>query len=56
MHLAEKDVSTEEHTRRVAMRAVQVGEELASRRTASASSRSAACSTTSASSESRTRS
>ena len=28
MHLAEKDVSTEEHTRRVAMRAVQVGEEL----------------------------
>ena len=28
MHLAEKDVSTEEHTRRVALRAVQVGEEL----------------------------
>jgi HD domain len=27
-HLAEKDVSTEEHTRRVALRAVQVGEEL----------------------------
>jgi HD-GYP domain-containing protein (c-di-GMP phosphodiesterase class II) len=27
-HLAEKDMSTEEHTRRVAMRAVQVGEEL----------------------------
>ena len=27
-HLADKDVSTEEHTRRVAMRAVQVGEEL----------------------------
>lgn len=27
-HLAEKDTSTEEHTRRVALRAVQVGEEL----------------------------
>jgi hypothetical protein len=27
-HLSDKDVSTEEHTRRVAMRAVQVGEEL----------------------------
>jgi hypothetical protein len=27
-HLGEKDTSTEEHTRRVAMRAVQVGEEL----------------------------
>ena len=28
MRLAEKDGSTEEHTRRVALRAVQVGEEL----------------------------
>jgi len=28
LHLADKDVSTEEHTRRVAMRSVQVGEEL----------------------------
>jgi hypothetical protein len=54
MRLADKDGSTEEHTRRVALRAVQVGEELAFRPIACATWRSAASCTTSASSPSRT--
>ena len=48
--LAEKDASTEEHTRRVALRAVEVGEELGLPAVAFAASPSAACSTTWASS------
>ena len=56
LRLARKDEYTEQHTRRVALRAVQVGEALGLSAESSARSRSAASSTTSASSRSRTRS
>ena len=56
LELAQKDEYTEQHTRRVALRAVQVGERLGLSRAASARSRSAASSTTSASSRFPTRS
>ena len=56
VRLAEKDSSTEEHTRRVAALAVEVGESLGLSGRGCATSRSAACSTTSASSPSPTRS
>ena len=55
MRLAEKDAYTEAHTRAVALRVVEVGEELGLA-DACATSRSAGSSTTSASSRSRTRS
>ena len=56
VRLAEKDAYTETHTRGVALRAVQVGEELGLPRPACASWRSARWCTTSASSRCRTRS
>jgi hypothetical protein len=56
VRLAEKDSSTEEHTRRVAALAVEVGEALGLSGLGSATSRSAAFCTTSASSRSRARS
>ena len=54
--LADKDAYTEEHTRRVALPRCRWGSSSGSRRSGSATSRSAAFSTTSASSASRTRS
>ena len=55
VRLAAKDASTEEHTRRVAMLAVQLGEMLGLSPRGCAALRSAGCCTTSASSRSRTR-
>ena len=56
VRLERRDVSTEEHTRRVALLAARVGEELKLSATARRTSPSAACCTTSASSRSRSRS
>ena len=56
VRLEQRDLSTEEHTRRVALLAARVGEELSSPPPRAATSPSAGCCTTSASSRCRSRS